>query len=131
MKEDTKLWLKYSEENLEAAKILLDSQLYNPALYNLQQSIEKALKSLFIEYAIKLKKSHSISELKNTLVDENIHIELDDDECDLLDSIYIYLPSKYPVGSALPDYSPDAKITKSCLSIAQKVFEETKNRLME
>jgi HEPN domain-containing protein len=129
MKEDAKLWLKYSEENLEAAKILLSSHLYNPALHNLQQSVEKSLKSLLIEYAIKLKKSHSISELKNVLEDMNIHIELDDDECDLLDSIY--LPSKYPVGSALPDYYPDEEITKNCLRIAQKVFEETQNRLAE
>ncbi|MCF6268736.1 MAG: hypothetical protein L3J41_03405 [Melioribacteraceae bacterium] len=43
----------------------------------------------------------------------------------------IYLPSKYPVGSALPDYYPDYETTKNCLAIAQKVFEETKNRLSE
>ncbi len=129
MKEDTKLWLKYSEENLEAAKILLSSHLYNPALYNLQQSVEKSLKSLLIEYAIGLKKTHSISELKNELENMNISIELNDDECDLLDSIY--LPSKYPVGSALPDYYPDEEITKNCLTIALKVFKEIQNILAE
>ncbi|NOX16715.1 MAG: HEPN domain-containing protein [Chlorobi bacterium] len=127
MKEDAKQWIKYSEENLEAAKILLDSNLYNPALFNIQQSIEKSLKSLFIEYGIKLKKTHSIGELKNILSDEKIYIELEDDECDFLDSIY--LPTKYPVGSVLPDFSPDYEITKDCLTIAQKVFEEISDRL--
>ncbi len=129
MKEETKLWLKYSEENLEAAKILLGRHLYNPALHNVQQSVEKSLKSLLIEHAVGLKKSHSISELKNILENMNIHIDLDDDECDLLDSVY--LPSKYPLGSALPDYNPDEEITKDCLAIAIKVFEETQSRLGE
>ena len=83
---------------------------------------------MFIEYGIKLKKSHNISELKNILSDEKIYIELDDDECDLLDSIY--LPTKYPVGSVLPDFYPDYEITKNCLTIAQQVFEEISDKLM-
>jgi HEPN domain-containing protein len=45
MQEETKNWLSYSEENLEAAKVLIDSKLFNPCLHNIQQSIEKALKS--------------------------------------------------------------------------------------
>jgi len=47
MQEETKRWLTYSEENIEAAKILLESELFNPFLHNIQQFIEKALKSLF------------------------------------------------------------------------------------
>ncbi len=47
MQEESKSWLTYSEENLEAARVLLESELYNPCLHNIQQSIEKALKSLF------------------------------------------------------------------------------------
>ncbi len=101
MKEETKLWISFSEENLEAAKVLLESSLFNPALQNIQQSVEKSLKALFIEHGIKLKKSHSVSELKNLLLNSKIVIDLDDDECELLDSIY--LPTKYPIGSALPD----------------------------
>ena len=42
MQEEAESWLAYSEENLEAAKVLLDNELYNPCLYNVQQSIEKA-----------------------------------------------------------------------------------------
>lgn len=109
MKEESKRWLKYAEENLEAATVLLNSHLYNPSLHNVQQSVEKSLKSVFIEYGIKLKKSHSINELKNILTKNNIVLELNDDQCDLLDSIY--LPSKYPIASALPDFYPDEDIT--------------------
>lgn len=49
MQEETKNWLKYSEENLEAAKVLLESELFNPCLHNIQQCVEKALKSIIIE----------------------------------------------------------------------------------
>ncbi|MBL1214477.1 MAG: HEPN domain-containing protein [Ignavibacteriae bacterium] len=127
MKEETKLWLKYAEENLEAARVLLTSQLYNPSLHNVQQSVEKSLKALFIEYGIKLKKSHSISELKNILENEGHRIELEDDESELLDSIY--LPSKYPVGSALPDYYPDHETTKKCIDIARRLYDDITNKL--
>jgi HEPN domain-containing protein len=129
LKEETKLWISFSEENLEAAKVLLESSLFNPALQNIQQSVEKALKALFIERGIKLKKSHSISELKNKLSENKIYIELTDDESELLDSIY--LPSKYPIGSALPDYSPDYEITKNCIDLAVRVLKETKEKLSE
>lgn len=125
MKEDTKNWVQYSEENLEAARILLNSHLYNPALHNIQQSVEKALKSILIERGIKLKKSHSISELRNVLVENNIEVAIGEDECELLDAIY--LPSKYPLGSALPNYSPDEDITKKCLSIAEVVLNDVRS----
>ncbi len=49
MQEETNRWFVYSEENLKAAKILLESELYNTCLHNIQQAIEKILKPLFIE----------------------------------------------------------------------------------
>lgn len=75
MQEETKSWLTYSEENLEAAKVLLKNKLYNPCLHNIQQSIEKALKSLFIENEIPFKKTHNIMELKTILEKNNISID--------------------------------------------------------
>lgn len=121
MKEETKNWLKFSRENLESAKILLQSHLYNPALHNAQQSVEKSLKSLFIENGISLRKTHSILELKNILSKEDFSVDITDDECELLDSIY--LPTKYPIGSALPDFNPDEKITLNCIDIAERVYK--------
>ena len=124
MKEETKNWLTYSEENLEAAKILIESELFNPCLQNIQQAIEKALKSLFIEKSIPFKKTHNIMELKTILENHNMVIELTDDECDFLDSIY--LPTKYPIGSALPYFYPDIKICKNSIVLGEKVIKEIK-----
>ena len=92
MKDETKIWLDYSKENLESAKILLESELLNTCLQNVQQSVEKLLKALLIENSIKLKKTHSISELKNLLLNNGLKIDFFEEDCEFLDSIY--LPSK-------------------------------------
>lgn len=125
MKDETKIWLNYSKENLESSEILLNNDLFNPCLQNLQQCVEKALKSIFVEKSIKLKKTHSISELKNVLIENGIEIEISEEECEFLDSIY--LPSKYPMGSVLPDYEPDVEICNNGIAIAKRVFKIVQN----
>ena len=102
MKEETKNWLEYSKENFDSAKILLKSKLFNPCLQNVQQTIEKALKAILIENDINFKKTHDILELKILLNKNNIEINITDENCDFLNSIY--LPSKYPIGSVIPDF---------------------------
>lgn len=91
MQGETKNWLTYSEENLKASKVLFESELYNPCLQNIQQTIEKVQKSLFIEKAIPFKRTHNIMELKSILEKNGISIKLTEDECDFLDSIYYLL----------------------------------------
>jgi hypothetical protein len=46
---------------------------------------------------------------------------LAEEECELLDSIY--LPSKYPLGSVLPDFEPDKQTCERCIAIAECVKE--------
>lgn len=127
MQEETKRWLTYSEENYEAAKILLESELYNPCLHNVQQSIEKALKSVFIEKVVPFKKTHNILELKTLLENNGVIIDLTEDECDFLDSIY--LPTKYPIGSALPLFYPDKVICNNSILLAERVIDNIKELL--
>jgi HEPN domain-containing protein len=121
MKEQTKTWLKYADENLQSAKILLESDLFNPCLQNMQQAIEKMLKAVLVETGIKIKKTHSINELIAILAENNVEIDIEEDERDLIDSIY--LPSKYPVGSVLPDFEPDEKVCRQCVAIAERLRE--------
>ena len=121
MKDETKSWLDFSKENLKSAQILLKSELYNPSLQNIQQSIEKALKAVFVEKAIKFKKTHSITELNNILLQRNINIKLQEDDCEFIDTIY--LPSKYPIGQVLPDYEPNRDICQRGINIAESVLK--------
>ena len=124
MKNETKTWLDYAAENLESARILLDSNLFNSCLQNIQQCVEKLLKAVFVELSAKLIKTHSISRLAQVLVDKGVAAHITDDECDLLDTIY--LPSKYPIGSVIPDYEPDADICQECMAIAHRVEKSVK-----
>lgn len=94
MRGETSTWMRYAEENLHSAKLLLEAGYQNTSLQNTQQSIEKYLKALILEKSGKLKKTHSIKELKNILKEMNISVSLSDDEIELIDSIYI--PTKYP-----------------------------------
>jgi len=127
MQDESKSWLTYAEENLEAAKILFASELYNPCLHNVQQTIEKALKALIIEKSLSFKKTHNIFELKSLLEKNGTPIEISDDECDFIDSIY--LPTKYPIGSALPYFYPDKEICKNSILLAERVITDTLEQL--
>ena len=119
MKNDTKEWLRYGDENLKSAEILLEKNLFNPCLQNSQQAAEKYLKSVFIEKSIKLHKTHSINELYRKINSLGYEVDIIEDECDLLDSIY--LPSKYPLGSILPEFEADQDVCIKCLDMVKRI----------
>ncbi|MBI2342729.1 MAG: HEPN domain-containing protein [Deltaproteobacteria bacterium] len=119
MRDNVKLWLCYAEDNFSAAQVLLESNLCNPCLQNVQQAVEKWLKALLMERSVELKKTHNIAELKNLCTKHGCDIELSDDDIEFLDAIY--LPSKYPLGSALPNFDPDKSVCERALRIAEQV----------
>jgi len=125
MKSETSLWISYADENLASAKVLLESCLYNPSLQNAQQAIEKYIKAYCIENGLKLQKTHNILSLVESLKEHSQSLSITEDEIDLIDSIY--LSSKYPFGSVLPDFEPDSDICKKCIEIANLVEEDIKN----
>jgi len=127
MKDETKKWLDYADENLRSAKLLLDSELFNPCLQNVQQAVEKMLKALLVESTKKIKKTHSINELVNILDKHGLNVDMTEDDCDLLDSIY--LPSKYPLGSILPDFEPDMQTCRKCVALAERVWDSVTSLL--
>ncbi len=129
MKDETKKWLDYADENLRSARLLLDGELFNPCLQNVQQAVEKMLKAVLVELATKLKKTHSINELVTILAENGLNVDITEDERDLLDSIY--LPSKYPLGSILPDFEPDMQTCRKCIDIAERVWDSVANLLSQ
>ena len=119
MKKETQNWLKYASENLEVARLSMANGYFNACLQNTQQAAEKFLKAVLIENDAGFKKTHSIFGLKNILAAGNFEVALSDDDCDFFDSIYI--PSKYPVGNALPDFQPNQKICEQAISICEQL----------
>lgn len=64
--------------------------------------------------------SASIGELRRGLLDIGLDPGLTEGEADLLDTMY--LPSKYPLGSVLPAFEPDAQTAQQCLAIVDRVL---------
>jgi len=88
----------------------------------LSRQLKKSLKAVCLSMGLPLKKTHSIGELRNDLLRAGLVIGIEDDDCEFLDSIY--LPSKYPLGSALPDFEPDSTIALRCLDLADRIIAE-------
>ena len=101
---------------------MADSHLYNPSLQNAQQSIEKHIKAYCIEKGLKLQKTHNILSLNEILKENDVFLNITDDDIDLIDSIY--LSSKYPFGSVLPNFEPSIDICLKCIQIANRVKED-------
>jgi HEPN domain-containing protein len=60
--EDAQRWLAIARDDLEAAAILIRSELYSGALFHCQQAAERALKGL-PRYGKPFRKTHDLSDL--------------------------------------------------------------------
>jgi len=127
MKDETYQWVRYACENLEVARLALDAGHLNACLHNCQQAVEKMIKAVIVEQGLVFRKTHNIHELNEVLGASAIDLGLSTEDCNLLDAIY--LPSKYPLGSALPDAEPDVETCKACLQIAEKFLSSAKHHL--
>jgi HEPN domain-containing protein len=125
MSAEARQWLAYAKENQQVAALCRDSGLFNPSLQNAQQAVEKALKAMGLACGVPLKKTHSIGELRRGLLSVGIDPGITEDESDLFDTIY--LPSKYPLGSVLPAFEPDAQTAHHCLAIVDRVLAVAAN----
>jgi HEPN domain-containing protein len=123
MKDETGSWVSYADENLDVAALTFDHGHLNACLQNAQQAVEKYLKAIVLEYNLEFRRTHSIRELLGVLAARGVDLTVSEDEMDLMDSIYV--PSKYPVYSALPKTLPDPAICREALRIAHKVKDLT------
>ncbi len=120
MSDEAQIWLQYARENLQVAEMSLEAGLLNPCLQNAQQSVEKALKAIRVHRDIPPRRTHSIRDLNRDLTTLGIMTVLTDDECELLDSIYI--GSKYPLDSVFPDSVPDVAVCRQCVALAKQTL---------
>lgn len=124
---DPTIWLGYATENLQVARASLESGWFNASLQNAQQAVEKAAKAVIVSCGHPARRSHSTRELARDLRQLGCDIGLSDDDCELIDSIY--LPSKYPPDSAMPLAVPDAALCRQCLEIAERAVAAARQLL--
>jgi|AntAceMinimDraft_16_1070373.scaffolds.fasta_scaffold166632_2 HEPN domain-containing protein len=119
MKDETRIWLSYADENLDVSALTLEHGHLNACLQNAQQATEKYLKAVILERNLPFQRTHSVRELVRVIAADGLAPKISEDEIDLMDAIYI--PSKYPAYSALPQAIPDPAICNEALSVARKV----------
>jgi HEPN domain-containing protein len=119
MSDEARVWIRYAQDNLHVAELCLDHGLFNPSVQNAQQAVEKSLKAMSVAAEIPIEKTHNVSRLVWILAEKGTKVPISQEECELLDSVY--LPSKYPVVSVLPDFEPDHRLARQCLDLARKV----------
>jgi len=118
MSDEGSVWLQYARENLQVARMTLESGLLNPCLQNAQQAVEKALKAILVHRNKPLKRTHSIRDLERDLRMDGLETGLAEEDCELLDSIYV--SSKYPLDSVLPYSPPDLATSERCVELARR-----------
>ncbi len=125
MSDEAKAWLRYARENLQVADMALQAGLLNPCLQNAQQTVEKALKAIRVQRNMSMRRTHSIRDLSRDVAAVGLQTGLTEEDCELLDSIYV--SSKYPLDSVLPDAPPDVGICRRCVELARRVLAVAEN----
>ncbi|MFZ4440043.1 MAG: hypothetical protein ACOYOS_16575 [Syntrophales bacterium] len=67
--------------------------------------------------------------MKHELSEHGIQSELTEEDCDLFDAVY--MPSRYPLFSVLPDAMPAREICEKCVRIARRVGEGARSALKD
>jgi hypothetical protein len=57
--------------------------------------------------------------INHQLLSAGVETGLSEEDCDLLDTIYV--PSKYPMGSVLPNFNPDRETGTLCVELAERL----------
>lgn len=60
MKDETRTWFSYAEENLNVAGLALEHGHLNSSLQNAQQAVEKYLKAVIVERDFEFRRTHSM-----------------------------------------------------------------------
>ncbi len=119
MEEDIKAWMKKSSSDLKASKDSLNSGNYEWACFQAQQSVEKALKSLYIKKNKRLWKTHDLVLLaKEVKAPEEIILF-----CSQINPAYI--DTRYP--SLEVNYVKDDAI--KIINLARRILTWTKKNL--
>ncbi len=129
MSDEAFTWLQYTRENLQVAEMTLQAGLLNPCLQNAQQVVEKALKAIRVRRSMPAKRTHSIRDLNRELVSTGLETGLSEEDCELLDSIYVI--SKYPLDSVLPESLPDLSICRRCMESARQILSVAERAVRE
>ena len=127
MKQTTKDWLIFAEDDLLAAKALApDDRLSNLVSFHCQQCLEKCFKAMIEELAKPFIKSHDLLRLQLYA-----DILLTDEELILLGLINeVYIDSRYPGDlGLLPNGKPTKNEIVTFIDLCETIFQKLMTQL--
>lgn len=119
-----KQWLIKAYHDLSSARILYEANHYTDTIgFDLQQAIEKTLKSFLAYENRKIRKIHDLTEVAALATD---YIKFEDYEIDLLDiTTNYYMHDRYPVANiSLPSRQEIKKILDFAENLLGRVCEK-------
>lgn len=123
-----KEWLKIANDDLQAAKELMDIEhLTHISAFHSQQAVEKSLKAILEYNNRKVPKKHDLLQLKNLVLDELVV-----DQDDLLEDLNtLYIESRYPGDfGLLPNGKPTVAQAKEFYEFANNIYIDTKKQIV-
>ena len=130
MKELTKDWLNFAEDDLISIKMLLGNPiLTNIVAFHSQQSIEKSIKAIIEEFGIAFIKTHNLQTL---LVKIEKVISLSFNELIISELDRLYIDSRYPGDLGLmPNGKPTLPEAEIYFQEALKIKEQVESFLFK
>jgi HEPN domain-containing protein len=120
MREEIEKWIKRAEKDLDDAKFSLRGKRFELAAFLAQQTIEKALKALYLKKFNKIKKIHDLVILgKEVGLPENFL-----NQCKEITAAYIY--ARYP---EIPEVDDMEKLAKRFVKEAEVIVKWIKEHL--
>ena len=116
------LWLRYVNDDLQSAKVLLKAGIFNMVCFHSQQAVEKLFKSIIATYDQEIPKIHNLIRLHQ--ICEDLYgetIELDDEGLIFLNDVYI--DSRYPADfGILPSGQTNKEEAKQAYTYANEII---------
>lgn len=123
---EAKRWINYSETDLRAAHVLLDSEEFFPRqiCFFAQQCAEKAIKAILVFEEINFRKNHDLDRLRD-LIPRGWKVK--EQFPDLAELTIWSVESRYP--SNTPDVTENE--AQGTLKLAESVFDAVSTELQE
>jgi len=125
------LWLRYAQDDLNSALVLLREGIYNMVCFHSQQAVEKMLKTIIAHYRVEIPRTHNLIRLQGLC--ENLSgekLEINDEKLMFLNDVYI--DSRYPADfGLLPGGQSTETEARKAYDSADTIFKYLRNLLAD
>ncbi len=127
--ERAKEWLRFAQDDLRSAEVLLKEEIFNEVCFHAQQCAEKGIKAFLVLQDQVVPKTHRLIDLLEEAIKLDPKLEAMRKDCIILDQYYI--PTRYPdavIGSK-PSGLPSRQDAQEAFQIAKSIFQRVQSSL--